>query len=203
LVYPQTNQLIEDARSTGLNFSDYGVLNMLNARYLTYGPGADNIILNPVANGPVWLINKLEVVQSPSAELSALKDLNTRTTAVIDGSKFQVSAWTGSGDSLARINLVAATQDKLEYESSTTAKGFAVFSEVYYPHGWKAFIDGKESEILRVNYVLRGLWIEPGKHRISFEFKPAAYYTGDKVTAGFNALLIMFFAFVIFRSFKE
>jgi hypothetical protein len=110
---------------------------MLNAKYLTYGPGADNIILNPAANGPAWLVSELEVVQSPSAELSALKDLNTRTKAVIDGSKFQVSAWTGSADSLARINLVAATQDKLEYESNTTAKGFAVFSEVYYPHGWK------------------------------------------------------------------
>jgi hypothetical protein len=203
LVYPQTNKLIEDARSTGLRFSDYGVLNMLNAKYLTYGPGADNIILNPAANGPAWLVSELEVVQSPSAELSALKDLNTRTKAVIDGSKFQVSAWTGSADSLARINLVAATQDKLEYESNTTAKGFAVFSEVYYPHGWKVFVDGQESEILRVNYVLRGLWVEPGKHRISFEFKPAAYYTGDKVTAGFNALLIVFFAFAVFRSFKE
>ena len=80
---------------------------------------------------------------------------------------------------------------------------FRSFSEIYYPHGWKVLVDGKAQEMLRVNYVLRGLWIEPGNHKISFEFKPAAYYTGDKLTAGFNALLILFFAFAVFRSLKE
>jgi len=70
----------------------------------------------------------------------------------------------------------------LKYEAQSQQNGFAVFSEIYYPEGWIAHIDGKETEIVRANYVLRALSIPAGKHTVEFFFKPDAYVIGNKVT---------------------
>jgi uncharacterized membrane protein YfhO len=53
-----------------------------------------------------------------------------------------------------------------------------VFSEVYYPRGWNAYIDGKKADYMKVNYVLRGMVIPAGQHTIEFDFHPDSYYTG-------------------------
>jgi uncharacterized membrane protein YfhO len=77
------------------------------------------------------------------------------------------------------------------YESNSTTNGLAVFSEIYYAKGWKAYIDNQETEILRVNYVLRALAVPAGKHEIKFEFKPDAYYIGNKITTASSWLVIL------------
>ena len=69
----------------------------------------------------------------------------------------------------------------------------AVFSEIYYPYGWKAYIDGQPTEIFRANYILRALNIPAGEHQIRFEFRPDTVYKGDKVGV---ACLILMLAFV-------
>jgi uncharacterized membrane protein YfhO len=66
-----------------------------------------------------------------------------------------------------------------------------VFSEIYYEKGWLAEIDGKPSDIIRANYVLRGLFIPRGVHRITFTFKPQTYYTGNAISYGASILLIV------------
>ena len=68
----------------------------------------------------------------------------------------------------------------MTYTFNAASNQFAVFSEIYYKSGWKAYIDGKEAPIVKVNYVLRGLAVPAGKHDIKFEFKPQGYYTGKK-----------------------
>jgi uncharacterized membrane protein YfhO len=71
---------------------------------------------------------------------------------------------------------------------------FAVFSEVFYDRGWKAFIDGKESPIVKTNYVLRGLAIPAGQHKIEFRFEPASYLMGRKITTISQFILLALFA---------
>jgi uncharacterized membrane protein YfhO len=67
----------------------------------------------------------------------------------------------------------------------------AVFSEIYYPEGWTATIDGKEANIIRVNYVLRALKIPAGTHTIEFRFAPQSYVVGDKITLASSWLVLL------------
>jgi uncharacterized membrane protein YfhO len=112
--------------------------------------------------------------------MNSLTNLDAKDTAVVfTKDEGQVSfAPSNASDS---IWLVKNDNDEVTYKSNATANRFAVFSEVFYDRGWKAYIDGKESPIIRTNYVLRGLSVPSGQHDIRFEFHPAAYYTGEKV----------------------
>jgi uncharacterized membrane protein YfhO len=85
-------------------------------------------------------------------------------------------------DSAATIQLVFNRNNIIQYTSNASSNQFAVFSEVYYPRGWKAFIDGKETDIVKVNYVLRGLPIPAGKHTIDFKFEPQSFILGDQIS---------------------
>ena len=199
----ETDRLVRDARAEGFRFADYGVINMLNARYLVYGPGADNVIVNPAANGPAWLVGKLSVVQSPTEELRALKGLDTRTEAVIDGSAFRVDAESVSIDSLSGITLVSHSPRRMVYQAKSGTRQLAVFSEIHYPAGWTATIDDKPADILRVNYVLRGLMLDPGNHLIAFTFSPASYTVGNRVTQAFNWLVLIAFAGAVFMVWRK
>src|SRR5690606_10300233 len=79
----------------------------------------------------------------------------------------------------------------MTYESESTAPGLAVFSEIYYPKGWVATIDGQEAPILRANFVLRALAIPEGKHTIVFTFRPDAYFIGNKVTMASSWIMLL------------
>jgi len=184
-------QLIRDAQQGSLNFSEYGVLNMLNTRYFVYGPERDNVIPNPTANGVGWFVQSVLAVQSANEELAAVKTADTKTTAVMDLSKFKLSATQFEYDSVATITLLERKPYQLRYETNSLNGGLAVFSEIYYPKGWTATIDGKEASILRANYVLRALEVPAGKHTIEFQFRPKPYIIGNKVTMASSWLLLL------------
>ncbi len=188
-LFRETNEFIQDVQSGRPDFNKYGILNMLNAKYLVYGEQRNNIIQNPAANGPVWFVATVENVNSPTEELKKVCDLNTHATAVVDGSKFKVQSF--KFDSAAVIHVVEQKPNYLKYESQSNGDGFAVFSEIYYPKGWKAKIDGKGTEILRADYVLRALNIPAGKHTIEFKFEPEVYYVGNKVTQASSWLMVL------------
>ena len=62
---------------------------------------------------------------------------------------------------------------------------------MYYEKGWKATIDGKDAEILNVNYVLRGLEIPAGKHTIEFKFEPQVVKTGSTIALISTLLMLI------------
>jgi uncharacterized membrane protein YfhO len=99
--------------------------------------------------------------------------------AVIDVSKFNIE--NVASDTTATIRLLNYQPNKLQYESNSQKEVLAVFSEIYYPKGWKAFIDDTEVEIIRANYILRALKIPAGNHKIEFRFEPKAYSIGNTV----------------------
>jgi len=69
-----------------------------------------------------------------------------------------------------------------------------VFSEVYYPEGWVATIDGKEVQIGRVNYILRALQVPAGDHEIIFTYKPKSIVLTE--TIAYSSLAILLLAIV-------
>ncbi len=187
----ETRELVTDAQSGKLDFKKYGVLDMLNTKYIVYGPDRDNIIPNDAANGPAWFVKEIRIVNSPAEELKVTGEIDTKAVAVVDGTKFKVNV-IADADSLASVSLVDQKPNWLKYESQSAKDGFAVFSEIYYPKGWRATIDGNEVPILRADYVLRALSVPGGKHTIEFTFEPKPYTVGNKITfASSWALLLL------------
>ncbi len=186
-----TQQLFQDAQQGAPQFSKYGVLNMLNAKYMVYGTDKENIISNPLANGPAWFVKELVLVNNATEELNKTAEVNTRDIVVIDNSKWKLSNQTLAADSSAQIKLVENKLPFMKYESESAMNGIAVFSEVFYPKGWHAFIDGKEVTILRANYILRALEVPAGKHTIEFKFEPKPYTVGNNITMASGWVLLM------------
>jgi len=186
----EVQEAIQKLQSQSLDFSDLDILNMLNAAYLYAGEQQNGVFPNRSANGAAWIVNDVEVVNNPDEEISTTCEINSKVQAVIDESKFQIPEYTGSGT----ITLKEKNPNTLSYAANVSGgKALAIFSEIYYPKGWKAYIDGQEVDILRANYVLRALSIPEGEHEISFEFKPKVYATGNTIMFISSALVILGF----------
>lgn len=186
-LYQQTQVLYEDLQAGQILPEHYGAMNMLNVKYFTYGP--DQVFANPAPNGSAWFVKELVTANSPSEELAVLCDINTRDQAVVDVSKFDAPSV--GYDSTASVLLSEFRPNYIKYETRSGADGFVVFSEIYYPKGWSAWVDGKETEIFRVNYILRGLPIPAGTHTVEFRFKPKPYTIGNKITLASSWLLLV------------
>ena len=87
------------------------------------------------------------------------------------------------------LALVNNNNDEVNYKSSSTKKQLAVFSEIYYKQGWKAYIDNVEAPIVKANYVLRALVVPAGSHSIRFEFKPVIVNTAQKAAAAASIII--------------
>jgi hypothetical protein len=184
----ETERFISSAQS-GIDLKNFGVFNMLNTKYFIYGNEANEMIPNPDTNGPAWFVGEVEFVNSANEELQRISKINTKEVALIDKSKFTIQRVTS--DSLATILLTDYKPSYLKYESQSSQPGLAVFSEIYYPKGWVATIDGKEHPILRADYVLRAMEVPAGKHIIEFTFAPKPYVIGNKVTMASSWILLV------------
>lgn len=101
------------------------------------------------------------------------------------------------------VQLTSYAPNKLEYSMNAASDGFVVFSEIYYPDGWVATVDGKESEIARVDYVLRGMKVPAGKHTVVFEFRPKPFVVGEKISMASSGLLLLLLIGLIARDLIE
>ncbi|HLO91918.1 MAG TPA: YfhO family protein [Lentimicrobium sp.] len=174
--------------------NNMNVLNMLNTKYLIV-PGADKkpeLQVNFQAMGHAWFVQEVKMVNNADEEINALTDFNPAKTAVVD-KRFaeEVKGFKPSADSTAVINLTSYAPNKLDYTYESATDQLAVFSEIYYAQGWKAFIDGKPAPHFRANYILRAMVVPAGKHQIEFRFEPAAYYTGNMIATASSVILIL------------
>ena len=167
------------------------VLNMLNVKYyIVPNQGRNQVSINPMSNGNAWFVSNYKTVNNADEEMQALTGLNTKTSAVID-TRFSENL---KSDKLvlgedAQIELTHYQANEIRYKSKNSNDGLAMFSEIYYPKGWIATIDGKNVEISQANFVLRSLWVPKGEHEIVFKFRPQVIATGDKIMLGSNILL--------------
>jgi hypothetical protein len=168
------------------------VINMLNAKYIIVPDqqGGTKVQLNPDAMGNAWFVDTLVVVDNANDECAALNTLDLRTTAVLDRQFADyVLTLTPGADSTASVTMTKYTPEYIEYDATASKPGTIVFSEIYYPYGWKAYVDGEPVDHYRVNYVLRALNIQPGQHHIRFEFRPDSVAKGNTVSMVFVVLM--------------
>ncbi|NJO26078.1 MAG: YfhO family protein [Bacteroidia bacterium] len=168
------------------------VLDMLNTKYIITTDSAGRLLpqRNPGALGSAWLVKSISFVKDAKAEMRALDNFNPKENAIVQESFKPSVPFMPQWDSAGTIQLVKNDNDIVTYSFNASTNQFAVFSEVYYDRGWKAFVDGKETPIVKVNYVLRGLAVPAGKHNIEFRFEPSSYKTGKQLT-GISQLLIL------------
>ena len=145
------------------------VINMLNSRYMI---NQGKAVYNEEAFGNSWLVDTIEYVKTPNLEMAALDSANLRKVAIAD-IRFQGILGKATpatpGDTIFETTYAPG---RLDYSVNTAKGGIAVFSEIFFPWGWSATIDGQPTEIARVDYVLRALKVPAGKHHIRFEFHP-------------------------------
>lgn len=172
----------QDLIDEHLSKMNMNVFNMLNTKYFIMRTESGEVLpqLNPDALGNAWYVDSLVVVDTPNEESDALNTLDLRKAAVLDKQFAGLTeGFVPQADSLASVKLTKYTPEYIEYESNAAAKGTVVFSEIYYPYGWKAYIDGLPTEHYRVNYMLRAMNVPEGKHHIRFEFRPDSIEKGS------------------------
>ena len=172
--------------------ADWNVLNMLNARYVVGLDGSP--LVNPEALGNAWWVEAVTYADGADGEMERLADIDPARQAVAD-KRFREVLGDGSpvmpGDTIYETTYAP---DRLTYRARTAKGGVAVFSEVYFPWGWKATIDGQPAEIGRVNYVLRALRVPAGEHEIVMTFDPQSTHTTD--TVAIIAIILIYIACV-------
>ena len=152
--------------------SNFEVLNMLHAKYMIV-PEKNGLVYqeNTDTYGNAWFATDLVFVNTADEELAALSELN-KNKAVFNKKyqdKFQLAF---KKDSTANIELTSYKPNEITYKSTSKTPQLTLFSEMYYKHGWKAYVDGIKTEIFPVNYVLRAIVLPEGNHEITFSFQP-------------------------------
>lgn len=189
-----------------INKRNMTVINMLNTKYFIFTGEKNNIMTypNPDALGNAWFVNEYRIVANPDSEITALRNFNPLTTAILDKRlESNVTGLNPVRDSLASIKLTSYKPNDLVYESNASAERLAVFSEIYYANGWNAYVDGKLTPHFRVNYVLRAMRVPGGKHTIEYKFEPSIIATGEKISAASMILLVLLCGGAAFMEFKN
>lgn len=160
------------------------ILNLLNTKYMIFGnPGEPQVVPNPNANGNAWFVSDLKFVNTPDEEIKLVGEIDSKKTAVINVSdKSYFNNRPVQADSTATINLTKYEANELEFKSQSKTPQLAVFSEIYYPHGWKVFIDEKEVPYIKADYLLRAVHVPAGNHHIKMIFEPQVIETGKWIS---------------------
>jgi hypothetical protein len=179
------------------------ILNMLNTRYIIYNADAPPLV-NKSELGNAWFVDTFRIVNGPNEEMDALTDFNPAHEAIID-KRFEKEL-TGLSlvhDPSAHIVLTEYRPNYLKYSSKCSSEQLAVFSEIFYDKGWQAYVDGKPSDHIRANYVLRAMRVPAGEHIIEYKFHPRSYFIGNKIAFASSVVFLLLFAFAAWMEWKK
>jgi hypothetical protein len=185
VISKNTQQLFEDfQKGTADVLTTYNALNLLNAKYLVYGPDKENVILNPNAYGNAWFVKEVIPVKSPAEELMEVGGDQNKRCGRNEQWTVKNGQWTVEHLTVQpRVSLADHKPPYLKYESESSGKGIAVYSQKsIIRKGGMPLLMAMKFPILRANFILRALEVPAGKHVIEFKFEPRPYVVGNKVT---------------------
>jgi len=188
------DDLINEYFSVTDNKKTLNILNMLNTKYILLGslqePRAE---INPNANGNAWFVSDIQFVKTPNEEIKAVGEIDNKKTVVVsvedqkyfEGKNLQ-------SDSTAVIELKNYQPNQLEFKTQSKTPQLAVFSEIYYPKGWKMLLDGKEVPYIKANYLLRAVFVPTGNHEVRMVFEPEVIEKGKMISmSAFGIFLLL------------
>ncbi|MFY0684003.1 MAG: YfhO family protein [Balneola sp.] len=200
--------------SAGLNLN---LLGALNIKYINYQQGLQVPGLTPVFNGnsgtvyenqqlldKAFFVDSLVYAGTAQEAFDFIKNpsQNYSDVAVVEHAQSLIA----NPDSTSRVTVTRYTGPEISLETSRSEPGFLVLSEIYYPAGWVATLDGEEVPIYKTNYVLRGVEIPAGEHELKMEFRPQSYFLGVTlgwVSFGVQIALALFLGVTYFRKKKS
>ena len=180
------------------------ILNMLNTRYFIFPlEGGQTVpIQNPYAYGNAWFVDKLDYVNNANEEMAAVGKIDLRHQAVADV-KFKAQLGEAvEQDTASVVTITSYEPNRLTYDVNSGKGGVLVFSEIYYPE-WTATVDGQPVELGRVDYLLRAIQIQPGKHQVELSFFPKSVSTTETIAYVAIVLLILTLLGTIFLEYKN
>ena len=171
------------------------VLDFLNVKYVLVNDTEENSLQplnNPNALGAAWAVEKIKVVPTADALLESMKTTDFSSQALVLENSFPEDIpLKYQQDSLTTVNLVEEAPDHLVYQVQADSDQFIVFSEMYYPQGWRATVNGLQTPIINVNYVLRGLKVPAGNSTVEFRFEPEVVVLGTAIRWGSLILFVL------------
>lgn len=181
-------------------FMGMNALNMLNTKYLIYNSEAAPLP-NSKSMGNAWTVKAFQLVDNADQEIAAITNIDLKKQVVVN-KKFQalLENVKSADAEPSKISLKSYSPNQLVYNYSGKGNEIAVFSEIYYPLGWNAYIGEKLIPHFQVNYVLRAMVLQEGTYDITFKFEPVSYLTGKKISMVSSILLLLIIGFVLYKN---
>jgi hypothetical protein len=195
---------------------NWNVVNMLNAKYIIFNQQIPSKKLEWAArdrqNGltlyqnksclpRAWFVEDLEVIKNSNEIIDRLNssDFEPAKTAIVEEIVGDVSTPENSEVELKNFGL-----HELNFKVKTDKKAYLTISEIYYPAGWKAYIDGQETSIYATNYILRGVVVPAGEHELQLKFVPEVYDLSLKLSLiGISLVIILLLTGLYWRYRKK
>ena len=198
-LYKQLGEVEEIEEASAWMAQNTPVLNALNTRYVildgNYPP-----LVNEGAFGAAWFVDSVVEAATPDEEIALLGAVDLRRTAVVGSGVASAQLSGAAGDS---ISLTSYAPNELHYRYSASAPRLAVFSEIYYPDGWHATVDGEPVDLFRADWTLRAAQLPAGEHEAVMTFLPSSYRTGALVSAIASLLLLVLALFSLARNYLK
>ena len=174
-----------------LNKNHLNTLSMLNTKYIIFNQeGEKQIFKNEFSSGSAWFVKENINVFDDDQEIKSLDTLNYKEISV--SQSFESKKYYNNTSSIV---VAEKKSDYIRYDVSSDDTGLIIFSEIFYPKGWKAYINDQEVTMERFNYILRGLEVPKGKHRLEFVFDPTIVKLSSNIslfsTLGFILLILL------------
>ena len=183
----------------------WNVLNMLNTRYLIYPQNNNTPVAmpNPDAFGNAWLVSDIKWVATPNEEIAAIENTNLKTTAIVNDEFRNVIGDFNPTSGFGTIQLTSYKPNELIYNFNSSKDELVVFSEIWTSKGWTMWIDGKESPLIRADYILRAAVIPAGNHEIMMRYEPKIWKVGNTIQFVSSLILILGLFAAIVLTFRK
>ncbi len=171
----------------------WNVLNMLNTKYLIYPQNNNRPVAMPNqdAFGNAWIASDIKWVKTPNEEIAAIKNTDVKATAIINEEFKNVIGDFRPSTNFGTIKLESYKPNELIYNFNSTKDELIVFSEIWTSKGWTMWIDGKETPLIRADYILRAAVIPAGNHEIMMRYEPKIWKVGNTIQFISSLILIL------------